>query len=219
MTFKTLDTLLDTDWIELTLPKWNQDALFPSPMITYDPDALQCSGILNTKEQFQCFLERGTNTDTIKLFRPLQKTVADSTTDETSESVNTDDVVVADNGKIAVGSDIIFLVGPILNPISTAPMTGFTLRTLSSNLGNIASGFGSLEVTTEAVISSSEDTVSLSVTETLINENSNFLIEVDLPVPLNKGCQIDLFIPKPLSIGPDLATVTIGGLFGSLREA
>jgi hypothetical protein len=40
-----------------------------------------------------------------------------------------------------------------------------------------------------------------------------------LPVPLNAGCQIDLYIPKPLFIGPGLSIVIIGGQFGSVREA
>lgn len=40
-----------------------------------------------------------------------------------------------------------------------------------------------------------------------------------MPLPLDAGCQIDLFIPKPLVIGESLTRVMISGMFGSLREA
>ena len=57
------------------------------------------------------------------------------------------------------------MVGPILNPLTATPISGFQLRTLSSKLGNIAVGFGSLEVTESAIIDSSGDAGSLTVTE------------------------------------------------------
>ena len=38
-------------------------------------------------------------------------------------------------------------------------------------------------------------------------------------MPLNSGCQIDLYIPEPLVIGPELTRVVISGMFGSLRDA
>ena len=43
-------------------------------------------------------------------------------------------------------------------------------------------------MTEEAAIGSDEESVTLFVQEKLINKDSSFLIEVFLPVPLNKGC-------------------------------
>jgi len=61
--------------------------------------------------------------------------------------------------------------------------------------------------------------VKVTASETLINQKSNFVLEVDLPLPLNAGCKIDVLIPKPLVIGPEMTRVTISGLFGSIRDA
>ena len=36
VTFRSLEDLLDSDWLRLTIPKWNQEAAFPAPLITYD---------------------------------------------------------------------------------------------------------------------------------------------------------------------------------------
>ena len=98
-------------------------------------------------------------------------------------------------------------------------MTGFKLLTLDSKLGSIAEGFGSLQVLEPAIVASDADTVNLEASETLINKASNFLLEIDLPLPLNAGCEIEVFIPKPLVIGPETTRVIIGGLFGSIRDA
>ena len=40
-----------------------------------------------------------------------------------------------------------------------------------------------------------------------------------MPVPLEEGCQIELVIPGPLRIGPELTTVEVGGQFGPVVEA
>lgn len=72
--------------------------------------------------------------------------------------------------------------------MSTAPVTGFKLLTLDSKLGRIAEGFGSLQVLEPAIVASDADTVNLEASETLINKASNFLLEIDLPLPLNAGC-------------------------------
>ena len=78
------------------------------PMITYARDELKCSGESeNVKETYDCFLKRGTLSDTLSLRAPL---IADSET-----------------GIIARDSTISVLVGPIINPISAAPMTGFQI--------------------------------------------------------------------------------------------
>ena len=61
--------------------------------------------------------------------------------------------------------------------------------------------------------------MSLKASETLINQKTEFILSVELPLPLNRGCQIELYIPQPLFIGADLLDITIGGLFGSLRQA
>ena len=42
---------------------------------------------------------------------------------------------------------------------------------------------------------------------------------MEVPLPLNPGCQIDIFLPKPLKIGAEMNRVIIGGLFGSIRDA
>ena len=36
VTFETLDDLESTDYILVTIPKWNTNSNFPQPMITYD---------------------------------------------------------------------------------------------------------------------------------------------------------------------------------------
>ena len=88
-------------------------------MITYTREDLKCSGVSeNAKDSFDCFLKRGTQSDTLSLRAPL---IANSET-----------------GFIAKYESISVLVGPIINPLSAAPMTGFKIQTLSFNLGNIA---------------------------------------------------------------------------------
>ena len=124
-----------------------------------------------------------------------------------------------DDGVIEKGSVVSFRVGPIRNPISQAPVSGFQILTLSSDQGRIANGYGDLTISEFATVSSSGDTVTLTASELLINQKSNFLLEVKLPLPLNAGCVIDLYLPPPLFIGPDLKSVEISGMFGQLREA
>ena len=125
------------------------------------------------------------------------------------------------DAKIEKGSVISFQIGLIRNPISTAPVTGFKVETFSylyGKLGDIAIGAGTLTVSDPAIVGSGPETVSLRASETLINRVSNFIIEFDVPLPLNAGCQIELTIPKPLFIGPDLTRVQIAGMFGSIRQ-
>ena len=120
---------------------------------------------------------------------------------------------------IEAGQTISFKIGPIRNPISTAPIEGFELQTLSQRQGKIGVGLGELKVSASAVIANDADSVSLTASKTLINSLSTFLIELTVPLPLDAGCQIDVFIPKPLVIGESLTRVMISGMFGSLREA
>ena len=54
--------------------------------------------------------------------------------------------------------------------------------------------------------------------ETLVNRPTNVKLDLTMPLPLNEGCQIDLYLPRPLFIGPDLTSVVVGGMFGSLRD-
>ena len=170
------------------------------PMITYNRDELTCNGVsINAKEEFDCFLKRESGSDMLSLRAPL---IADPVT-----------------GVIARDAEISVLVGPIINPLSAAPVTGFEIRTLSSNLGLIANGIGQLTITEAATVSDKGDTVSLTASETLINQKTTFLLSVESPLPLNRGCQVDLYIPKPLFIGADLVDIKIGGMFGSLRQA
>ena len=70
-----------------------------------------------------------------------------------------------------------------------------------------------------SIATTSPEIVSVTVTETLIYEQSDFLLELQLPVPLEEGCQIELTIPAPLEIGPELTAIDVGGQFGSVREA
>ena len=69
VTFETLDELLDTDWIQITVPKWNQESTFPLPMITTKRDELKCSGVsANAKaNKIECFVRPGTASDTLFL--------------------------------------------------------------------------------------------------------------------------------------------------------
>ena len=97
------------DQIELTLPKWNQASRFPDPIINYREDIV-CSGILNTKETFDCTLYKGSTKDTVVLHDSL---VAETETE--------DGALVG----IGVGETVAFQVSYIINPISTAPLPGF----------------------------------------------------------------------------------------------
>lgn len=187
-------------------------------MITYDTNELTCSGILNTRENIDCFLERGNKYDMVTLFKPLKKKVEETT------STTADGTAAAATGPIVsdvieADSEISFKIGPIRNPISTAPVIGFEMLTLSERQGKIAVGYGSLQVFEPAIVASTKSAVSLTTTETLINKASNFLIEMDVPLPLNSGCQISIYLPKPLYIGAEMNEVKIGGLFGSIRTA
>ena len=67
--------------------------------------------------------------------------------------------------------------------------------------------------------SSDPDIVSATASETLIFEESDFLIEVLLPVPLQDGCKVELTIPAPLGIGPELTEIEVEGQFGARRLA
>lgn len=110
VTFETLDDLQDTDWIQITLPKWNQESNFPLPMITYNRDELKCTGVSeNAKSTFDCFLKRDKLSDTLSLRAPL---IADTESGA---------------GVIPRDSSISVQVGPITNPLSAAPMTGFEI--------------------------------------------------------------------------------------------
>ena len=60
VTFQTLDELLSTDWLEIRIPKWNQESSYPFPIISYEQDALNCQGLVNTKQgNLDCFLIPG----------------------------------------------------------------------------------------------------------------------------------------------------------------
>ena len=59
----------------------------------------------------------------------------------------------------------------------------------------------------------------MEASETLINKLTDFELTVELPLPLNADCKIDLFIPEPLAIGADFEHVKVGGMFGPLRDA
>ena len=151
------------DQIELTLPKWNQASRFPDPIINYRQDIV-CTGILNTKETFDCTLYKGSTKDTVVLHDSL-----------VAETVTEDGSLVG----IGVGETVAFQVSYIINPISTAPLPGFQIKTMDSRGGTIATGSGLFEVYTAAEISDDNpDIVSLAVTETLIYEQSEFFIEI-----------------------------------------
>ena len=70
-----------------------------------------------------------------------------------------------------------------------------------------------------AVVAADAKTVTLTASETLINKASHFELDIVLPLPLNAGCQIELYIPKPLFIGSELSRVVLSGMFGQFREA
>jgi hypothetical protein len=114
VSFITLDILLPGDQIELTLPKWNQASRFPDPIINYREDVV-CTGILNTKETFDCVLYKGSTKDTIVLPDSLM-----------AEQETEDGALVG----IGVGQTVAFQVSYIINPISTAPVPGFEIKTL-----------------------------------------------------------------------------------------
>ena len=121
---------------------------------------------------------------------------------------------------VGIGQTISFQVSFITNPISTAPVEGFEIKTLDSRGGTIAAGIGDFQVLQPVGIGAlSPEIVSLTVTETLIFEESDFLLELQLPVPLEEGCKIELTIPAPLGIGPELTSVEVGGQFGAVKEA
>ena len=86
-------------------------------------------------------------------------------------------------------------------------------------MGYIATGLGSLSVSEPAVVSADSKVVTLTASETLINKVSNFQLEITLPLPLNAGCQIELYVPKPLFIGSELSRVVLSGMFGQFRDA
>ena len=68
VTFQTLDNLLDTDWLSVRIPKWNQESRYPFPIVSYDQGALKCSGLVNTKQgDIDCFLIPGRDFDIVKL--------------------------------------------------------------------------------------------------------------------------------------------------------
>ena len=76
-----------------------------------------------------------------------------------------------------------------------------------------------MSVTQAAEVENDKSTVSVEATETLINKLTDFTITAELPLPLNRGCKIDLYIPEPLFIGADFENVKVGGMFGPLRDA
>ena len=160
----------------------------------------------NTKEVIECTLHKGAKKDTVMLKDPL----------------STDGADVADGIYVGVGigQTVSFQIRFITNPLSTAPVEGFEIKTLDRRGGTIASGIGEFQVLQPVEIASiSPEIVNLIVTETLIYEESDFLLEVQMPVPLEEGCKIELAIPEPLEIGRELTTVEVGGQFGPVKEA
>lgn len=169
VSFVTLDILLPGDQIELILPKWNTASRFPDPIINYR-EPVVCTGVLNTKETFECVLQKSGTKDTIVLPDSLL-----------AEKETEDGALVG----IGVGQTVAFQVSYIINPLSTAPVPGFGIKTLDKRGGTIAQGSGQFEVYIPAQIADDNpEVVSLAVTETLIYEESEFFIEVQLPVPL-----------------------------------
>ena len=83
----------------------------------------------------------------------------------------------------------------------------------------MAVGYGQLQVYDPWIVENDDKKVSLTTNEQLINKPSNFLIEVEVPLPLNAGCQIDITLPETLRLGAEMDRVIIGGMFGSVRDA
>ena len=57
------------------IPKWDQEARFPRPTITYIPDELSCIGIKNTDATIDCELVRDFKQDKVLLKSPFKKEV------------------------------------------------------------------------------------------------------------------------------------------------
>jgi len=41
-----------------------------------------------------------------------------------------------------------------------------------------------------------------------------FELPINLPVPLEEGCSIEIIVPNQLLIGKQLSTIELGGMFG-----
>jgi len=97
--------------------------------------------------------------DIVKIVQPLKKTVF---TEEEIALAEQNEAELATD-VIEAGQTISFKIGPIRNPISTAPIEGFELQTLSQRQGKIGVGRGSLKVSASAVIANDSESVSLEV--------------------------------------------------------
>ena len=149
------------------MKKYAQPFLFckgtqPTSWIRSDNNLLQCSGILNAKTTFGCQLQRGGQSDKVTLITPLKKTVPPGAGAGVDTSV------------IEAGEWISFQIGPITNPISESPVSGFKLVSLSDKRGFIAAGIGFLSVSEPAVVAADAKYVSLTASETLINKQTHF---------------------------------------------
>lgn len=119
-------------------------------------------------------------------------------------------------------NDIVqFSIYPFRNPISTAQREGFLITVIDANEGEVTEGGATLQITEGAKVMS--DSVEIKVHENADSRSSNYLInelvmyklEVQLPVGLEPGCQVEIILPEELEFGPTLQTVSTGFMFGT----
>ena len=106
----TRNDLKQSDMIRITLPKWNPDSAFPESYFDESKELI-CEGIFNVKKESKCLFRAGAQFDTITLMSALALQTSDSAEEEHLSSMD-----------IPAGSKVSFKVGPMRNPLSTAPV-------------------------------------------------------------------------------------------------
>ena len=143
-TFVTQNDLKPSDIIRITLPKWNPQSAFPESYFD-ETEELVCQGIFNVKKKTNCLFRAGTQEDTITLISALVFQTSGAAEDEDLSSMD-----------IPAGSKVSFKVGPVRNPLSTAPVQGIKIETLDLGQGTIQSGSQLLKINEATKLSAAE---------------------------------------------------------------
>lgn len=120
------------------------------------------------------------------------------------------------NDEVPVEELISFVISPFRNPTSGRMHTGFTVIILDEEGGQVMSGSSGLTVTQYAQVDSKYQ--SLSASNLMVNAYATYKLEVNLPMPLESGCIVDIEIPKNVVFDQELTWIEVYGIFGYQRK-
>ena len=110
------------------------------------------------------------------------------------------------SGSLVTG-ELNWTVSGIINPISTATVSGLEIKTLTDDGGEIDTGTGSWSVPDAAIISSATWTVGGNTT---VSGNGNHVFQFPLTFPVEANAEAEIIFPSDITFGSSL--ISLGGL-------